>query len=694
VLKPKELRFSGIGPFIEEQSVTFDDLGQLSQITGDSGAGKTSVLNAQEFLFGVNDLPNTVFETYLVKMPMSVSMDFDYDGSPLTITRAKNKLTINLNGEIISGSNKLAEEKLDEILGMPRELFRPLLLKRQKEGGFFLNFTPKEKYEFMSSALGLGGFQTKLEKIETKLSEIAKEKDKETNALSAAQTGLKATADALASLGEEPVQTVTQEAVLALKHRSDASSEQLMQMQLGHEAQLSILEQSRPKLQPPELDTTPFDGSSLALASAQKSAIEAAIKNLKEKETFRVAQVNKKIQDLTMESFAATSKISAGATAKVEATKVAAEIKKIRSGICSTCEQPWVHDSAKAKEAELMGRIALYRSQIETAQEATNTAASIATELAELKTQVSPQTDPELTAQVNNLSEALQAYDAEQSKKSEHSLQLAIKNKSTMEEFHARNTAAAMEFAALEKALRDKLVLETASLRELSTRNHQAFGNAYADFKFNQEAIARFRQSHGKLAVQFEEYSVKAAALELRVQELSKQVTVLEELKRAVKSFVSSKFDDALVSVADAATTMIRRIPNMANATIQLEGNRETKDGKIKEEVNAVIHKDGFENVHIKSLSGGERTSVDIAIDLAVIDFLEERTNKGIAIYNMDEPFVGLRSDHIEQILEMLQGHESNKRIILIDHNPIIEEFVSSKIRVSKNGTASTISLI
>ena len=86
--------------------------------------------HAQDYLLGLNDIPNGVLKCRYTEGGINVEGTFDYDGLPLVITRGR-KLKIDYNGVITTGSSKLAEEKLDEILAMPRDLFRKILHKRQ-----------------------------------------------------------------------------------------------------------------------------------------------------------------------------------------------------------------------------------------------------------------------------------------------------------------------------------------------------------------------------------------------------------------------------------------------------------------------------------------------------------------------------------------------------------------------------------
>ena len=111
--------------------------------------------------------------------------------------------------------------------------------------------------------------------------------------------------------------------------------------------------------------------------------------------------------------------------------------------------------------------------------------------------------------------------------------------------------------------------------------------------------------------------------------------------------------------------------------------------GAVKEMVNAIIDNDGELEIPIKSLSGGERSAVDLAIDLAVCEMIQEKANKGIDVLILDEPFSGLDSIGIEQALEMLKTLD--KRILIVEHNNIAKEMIPDKLTVIRDGDTSYI---
>ena len=91
-------------------------------------------------------------------------------------------------------------------------------------------------------------------------------------------------------------------------------------------------------------------------------------------------------------------------------------------------------------------------------------------------------------------------------------------------------------------------------------------------------------------------------------------------------------------------------------------------------------------------MSGGEKSSTDLAIDLSVIKFIEEKTGKGINIMILDEPFTGLDTACIEQAIEMLKNSSLDKKLLIVDHNPTASQSIENRITVVRDGLTSTIS--
>ena len=679
MLRLKTLSFSGIGRFVEEQTIDFTQFKEVIQIEGrnlntggSSGAGKSTVFKALEFLLGLNQISNSVLQSRLTENPLTVTGVFDFDGSPLTITRGK-KFSIDLNGEITAGSSKLTEEKLDQVLGMPRDLFRKLLHKRQKESGFFLDFTASETHKFLTSAKGLDLERAKLDIIDKKIQGLNTLVTSLESQLNSSQTGLVAISGALEAL-LAPTCSTTQEAIDRLSAEVAVFKQMHDEIAQKHAVELAKLESARPRI-----SMLPFDRSEIVQLENSISALSESITKAQNAEKERQRNVQLAIYELKVESQKADALLRQGAKAKAEAAAIAGQIEKIKSSICPTCEQSWATEQAKAAEAELLKKIMLFKADMIAAQKAQVILDENADKLTTLLLESAPKpvNAAHLQSEQENANKDLKTL---RDKEREHQSQEAQKSQRLVEEFAKRQMEVRVSNELEIKAARDSLQSSTNSLN--TVKQELASFNA---------ATERHQKAHAQLTSQLAFYQAKMNDASVSLADQKELLEIAEDAKKAVKSFLSCSFDDALESIGEAATKFIRAIPNMATATIQFEGLKENKDGKVKEEVTALINMDGEIGVPIKSLSGGERSSTDLAIDLAVIHFIEENTGKGINIMILDEPFDGLDFECSSNALEMLKNSNIGKSIVIVDHNPVLKEQIDQRITVVREGTTSTI---
>ena len=682
MLKLKSLRLSGIGRFVEPQDVDFQKLGNLVQIDGEnrntggsSGSGKSTLFNSLDYLLGLNDLPTTVLQSRLTKEKLSVEGEFDWDGKPITITRAA-KLAITIDGHTIVGSSALTEAKLDEILGLPRKVFRKILHKRQKEGGFFLEFTPKEMYQFLTDALNLAAERKKLEKVEAKLSDLDKQKTSRQIAISNAQSSLKAMQEAILGLGLAPIRDIHQSVILELKGRYDESAKRYQETESQQKQETQDLESQRPKV-----SVTAFDSSEKSRLEARRQELSSSRASKIQQESSRISGLKTLLNEKALLKSDLQYQIRDGDTSKIHATELAGQVKKIRDTICPTCERPeWVHESAKAKETEFLNKIAICRDKIMAGENAKIKISAIDADMLELHAMLVPKEDPELL-QINAELVAIEPLIlAEKTKESAHLAEQNVANSSILQ-----------HFATKQSELRQKQAIDMDQVRGQADVDRRAFEAAIAKLKAYDESLKKYETTLSYMKTNEAVYVKDLAENQIAFDALSAEIEMAEELKKIVKTFISCAFDDALEAIGDAATKIIRCIPTMSNATIQFEGQKETNDGKVKEEVNAVISMDGDIGIPIKSLSGGERSSVDLAVDLAVIDLVESESAKGIDVFILDEPFTGLDTVSIEMALEVLKNSNSTKKLIVVDHNPEVKQMVSNRLIVVRDGSSSTI---
>lgn len=684
MLKLINLTLSNIGRFETEQSICFDKLGNLIQVDGQnsltdgsSGSGKSTVFHALDYLFGINDIPSSVLQSRLTKEKMYVIGEFDFNSLPLIISRGSNGLTIDLNGEITKGSSKLAEEKLDQIIGMPRDLFRKIIHKRQKEGGFFLDFTPKKAHEFLADALNLVEEQKKLDKIDLKIKELEISKSNKERDLLSVRSSLNATIDSISSLGLPPIKETDQETINSLESKIEEYLSILSNIEKSQNEEKSILERQRPKI-----IVNPYDETIKTSLEEKIKFLESQYGSIVLEEKDRQNKIKTCILEKNSEKTKLNYLISEGNSAKKEAKEIAEHIKKIRDSICPTCEQNWITESIKDKEKELLNKLSSCKSKIDLSTKAEASIKGLDTEIESLQNELLPKNDNKLTLireEVNKSKSLL--------------LEERIKIESHLKSQNENNSVLLKEYSEKEKILNEKHTKERKEIENLIFNNKELLNNHINKMRNYKESIKRYEISLNSMENKKKEYSEKLSELEKTISVTLNELEMAEEIKKILKSYISCSLDGALETISDSATRILRGIPNMTNATIQLEGLKETKEGKIKEEINAVLNCDGEIGIPIKSLSGGERSSVDLAIDLAVIDFIENETGKGTNFMILDEAFTGLDTQNIEMVLFLLKNLNQNKHLIIVDHNPIIKESVTDRILVIRTGESSEIKI-
>jgi DNA repair exonuclease SbcCD ATPase subunit len=776
VLIPKKLKFKAVGRFVEEQVLDFTALGSFIQVDaknnntgGSSGSGKTTLFRVLEYNLGLNDLSTSLLQSRLTKDSISTTGEYDWDGTPVIIERNKSKLSITVGDQVTTGSSKITEEKLDEILGMPRDLFRKILHKRQGEGGFFLDMGPSDVHKFLTSCLKLEDEQKKILKLDDILKNLSSKEISLKSEVESNRMGLEASRNALNSLGETPKPSFNADYIELLKIEHLNATDRYDIAASAYHNEKMELERSRPITSVSPFDRSSIEKAEVEIKEIQKktSALESAelsrqsevksqieqiskkigdlefsessrqsevrnkitssqleISNLQKIEQNRQAEINAKISTNRLEYNKASNLVQKGDQAKEEAKKLAVELNKIRASICPTCEQGWITESVKTKEAEILNKLGEHRATVLAGAEAQKTKASLNEQHAVLLLEVGPRTVPEINDLTNKIAQlrldstpkeipevsGLKAQIVQlrldgtpkvipevlelkgQSELKEKELQaFRQQERDHQSKENTKNQEILAEFARKQTQLVEKHEPNIKAF--LEQKNKALSDREMAELKIRsfEAELKRYLDSSVKLNTQFVDYAHIVTQKSTDLVSIQEEIEIVEESKKAIKSHLSCSFDDALESIGDKATRLIRLIPNMSNATIQFEGTKETKEGKVKEEVVCMVSMDGEIGVPLKSLSGGERSSCDMCVDLSIIKFIEETTGKGIGMYIIDEGFNGLDTTCIQDALEMLREYSVDKKLFLVEHNPIVSESIENRILVVRDGLTSKI---
>jgi DNA repair exonuclease SbcCD ATPase subunit len=668
MIKVKSLTFNNIGRFVEEQTVSFENLQKLTQFDGknlntggSSGSGKSTIFNAVDYVFGVNDTPATALQSRNTKEPMYAKLEMESNDIPFIISRGKKDgLTVIYGEEKIEGNAKLAEEKIDEIIGVPRAIFKKMLHKKQKEGGFFLQLTAKESYEFLTEALGLQGSEKTIEKIDLDIKEKQKQLQDIITKKNTSDSIIATLTSQLSSIQEVDISPLSElkEKIISLKTKIDELSQTKESIKQAMAKSLSEHALSKPS---GSVDTSHIKQEISQLEQKKKQFLDA--------NRVQINAVQVKISELSKELSAIQALEKENTNAKTDCQRLLVEKQSLDAMKCPMCTQLWHDDKAKQKAVDIINRLKKNKEIILSNQELISQK--------QQQTSVIPSLNLELQSLQSNYPTDIET-EIKQLNAREQEI-LSAQN-SLVSGFYAKQRSIESEYNNQIYNIEVEINSHTKEVDALSNNVRSTL-----DKKKNSEELKV------NLSNNIKDLQDKNIVLEQEITQYNKYISVAEESKRAVKAFNLSIFQETLQEIGDYASNILSSIPNMANASISFQTSKETKSGKVKEEINAMLSLDGEEDVNIKTLSGGERTACDLAVDLAVIDVLEAKANKGIDLFILDEPFTGLEEQNIEKCLNIICTVDTNKKILIVDHNPVVKQMVYGSINIERQGDTSRI---
>ena len=200
-MRPMKLTIAGFGPYAGVQELNLQELGRsgLYLITGDTGAGKTTIFDALTFaLFGEasgeNREPGMLRSKYAkAEDPTYVELTFAYDGREYTVKRNPEYERAKTRG---SGTTKQSAEaaltypdghvvtklkdvdkSIREIIGLTREQFGQVAMISQGDFRKLLQADTKERQKIFRDIFGTGLFQSLQLQLKDKASQVREQKE-------------------------------------------------------------------------------------------------------------------------------------------------------------------------------------------------------------------------------------------------------------------------------------------------------------------------------------------------------------------------------------------------------------------------------------------------------------------------------------------------------------------------------------
>ena len=200
-MRPLKLTIAGFGPYAGVQQLDFETLGTsgLYLITGDTGAGKTTIFDAITFaLFGEasgeNREPGMLRSKYAkAEDPTYVELTFGYDSKIYTVRRnpeydrakargtgttrqAADAVLTYPDGTIVT-KLKDVDKAIREIIGLTREQFSQVAMISQGDFRRLLQADTKERQKIFRDIFGTGLFVSLQNQLKEKTAQVRDLKD-------------------------------------------------------------------------------------------------------------------------------------------------------------------------------------------------------------------------------------------------------------------------------------------------------------------------------------------------------------------------------------------------------------------------------------------------------------------------------------------------------------------------------------
>lgn len=626
LIRLKTLQLQGFRRFTEPTTITFPERGLLL-LDGDSGVGKSTILQGIAFALGICPFPSTTLKSWTGE-PLQVVLTLEKDGESVVVAKGK-KTFVQYGDSPPHTGAKAVDEEIVKIFGMAPDLISALTYRPQDELGVFLSKDDAEKKEFLAKVLGLNNIESAIDEAEERRKKLQSELSFAQGILAEREGGLRKALDGLTEVSPDPVD-------IGFEQRLQNATNAVATL----ETQYSQLEVDR------EAATAAYLSRMADVVAAKTEQLQTA-KTLYKKVKGEAAQKNAELETKRDEIRSKITKISVQLgslpSVKTEIKACRARIQALESNECYVCHRPFTAEAQIDEERE----------QLKTLEE------SVAVE-------------PTLVARREALGKELASLVPFVEPKEAKLLEVA--NKLEFWLTTNRNSITDPVVIDIEQKLRATMALLVKAKDDLSSakddfHQFQQACTMKATMRARQETV---RQAAAK---QVDEARQKVAELEFAVNAEKDFLAVLGK-----EGFLGAIFGEVLTEISTAANAALAQLGNVSHVSVTFR----SENAKGKKTIVPVFFVNGNEATRNSGLSGGMGASADLAVDLGVVDVVQRRLGSTPGWLALDETFNGMPKSTKETALEILENFAQNRLVIVVDHGTEMKEHFTQVLTVKQ----------
>jgi DNA repair exonuclease SbcCD ATPase subunit len=623
MIKLKSLELQGFRKFVDLTRIEFPESG-LMLLDGDSGAGKSTVLQAIAYALDICPYPATTLKSWSGES-LQVHLTLDIGGVEVKVSRGRvNAIS---DGSGVRTGSKAVEEGLRAIFGMSPDLLSALTYRPQDKLGLFLSKGDPEKKEFLAKVLGLESIEGVIESAQEARKDLANRLQFAQGILTEREAGLRKVLEQIVEVSPDPDGA-------GLFDRWHACQEVVKRLDGEVEVAREAVNRAYGV----------FQQDSAEQKAAQESQLRQAktfLSQFRDANTKSRADFEARFSRLKDQVHQTDNELRLIDDARRNIAGILPKLKALKSNTCYTCNRPWtaelgideLQEELNRQEARLISEPVLRKRRDD-----------LLVMVKELKW-VPDDRESKFANIVGQLESDIRAIG---------------KNITDQRVIQAQER--------LSKIM-NKLVAAKGDLTDARQVYHE-FQRA-TEFKQNQRAKAESAKNDAVKNV--DDQRAEVARLE---SELFAEQDFLQMLGR--EGFLGVIFDEVLTEIATQANEILGKLSNTSHVSVHFRS--ETTKGK--KSIVPVFVVSGHETTRDAGLSGGMGTSADLAVDLGVAAVVESRLGSAPGWFCLDETFNGMPKATKESALEILQQFAQDRLVLVIDHGSEMKEMFGKVLTV------------